>query len=88
MGNLSQFTVKTIDPPLLNPIKISTKDATKYIYILDADNKRVVVIDKEGLLKEQYSSPIFTGLKDFFVSEKDKKIYVLNGSIVYGIAME
>ena len=60
----------------------------KYIYILDSGNKRVVAVDKDGYIYQQYSSPLFDDLKDFVVLEKEKKIYVLNGSIIYGIAMQ
>jgi DNA-binding beta-propeller fold protein YncE len=88
LGKLANFAVKTIDPPLSNPKKIQTRDNMKFIYILDAGNKRIVAIDKEGYIAKQYSSPLFNDLKDFVVLERDKKIYVLNGSIVYGIAMK
>lgn len=88
LGKLQEFYVKTIDPPLNNPKKIQTKDTMKNIYILDSGNNRIVVIDKEGFIAQQYSSPLFNDLKDFAVLEKDKKIYVLNGTIVYGIAMK
>ncbi|KKQ56863.1 MAG: hypothetical protein US74_C0010G0024 [Parcubacteria group bacterium GW2011_GWA2_38_13] len=88
LGKLSEFNVKPLDPLLANPKKILTKDSMKYIYILDAGNNRIVAIDKEGYIGQQYSSPLFNDLKDFIILEKDQKIYVLNGSIVYGIAIK
>lgn len=88
LGKLNEFKIKTIDPPLKNPKKILTKDSMKYIYILDAGNNRIVAIDKDGYIGQQYSSPLFNDLKDFIIMEKNQKIYVLNGSIVYGIAIK
>src|SRR3989344_417944 len=87
LGKLNEFKLKTIDPALSGPTKIQTRDTMKYIYILDSGNKRVVAVDKDGYIYQQYSSPLFDDLKDFVVLEKEKKIYVLNGSIIYGIAM-
>ncbi|MFA6171729.1 MAG: hypothetical protein WC715_04775 [Patescibacteria group bacterium] len=59
-----------------------------YIYILEAKNRRLIVFDKSGQYAMQYQSDKFDKLKDFFVDEKAKKIYFLNGAIVYEVDLQ
>lgn len=87
-GQLSDFKVKIIDPALQAPTKIKTAETSNYLYILDPPTKRLVVIGKDGNLISQYTSPAFTDLKDFIVNEADKKIYLLNGSSIFGVPAE
>ncbi len=75
-----------IDPALSAPSKIWTSAESSYLYILEPTAKRLVVVDKNGKLKIQYFSEKFNDLRDFSVSEEDKKIYLLDGNSVYEIA--
>lgn len=84
-GGPSDFSDDAIDPPLVSPTKIYTNDATEFIYILDPGSQRLVVINKDGQLIHQYTSPKFRELKDFEVDENAKEIYLLNSSIVFGV---
>lgn len=84
-GYKENFEVK-IDPILSSPAKIWTSPETKYLYILEPATKRLIVLDKNGKLKIQYRSNQFDNLKDFVVLEKEKKIYLLCGTKIYGIA--
>ncbi len=63
--------------------KIYTQKDFKYIYVLDAGNKRVLVLDKKGALVNNLRSKDLTNPKDFAVDEKNKAIFVLNdGSLL------
>lgn len=75
-----------IDPALATPTKIWTSAESNYLYILEPATKRLVVVDKDGKLKIQYLSEKFSDLRDFAISEEDKKIYLLSGNSVYEIA--
>ena len=49
------------------------------LYILDPDNKEIIMIDrKKSTLTFQFSSNNFTNLRDFAVDETGKIIYILN----------
>ena len=87
-GNEVDFEVKVIDPPFKSPTKIKTTDSSNYLYILDPGEKRLVVLNKDGNLISQYTSPDFNNLKDFFVDEANKKIYLLESSKIFGIPAE
>ena len=87
-GKLTTFSVKSIDPALEHPTKIFTTPQSAYLYILDPPNKRIVLLDKNGKLVRQYFSEKFTSLKNFIVSEKEKKIYVLDGNMISGFSIK
>lgn len=72
-----------VDPALSSPGKMWTSVDSSYLYILEPAGKRLVVFDKAGKLKAQYVSDMFSDLHDFFVAEKDKKIYFLSGNQVF-----
>jgi len=85
-GKTADFSLKTIEPAFNSPTKIKTTDTSKYLYILDPANKRLVVIAKsDGNLVAQYHSGSFDSLKDFIVNESAKQIYFLNGTAVFGV---
>ncbi len=87
-GKTVDFSIKTIEPALNLPTKIQTTENSNYIYLLDPNNKRVVVINKsDGNLVAQYFSEAFNDLKDMIVNESAKQIYLLNNTSVYGIAL-
>lgn len=84
-GSPQGFSLKEMDKPLTNASDIFTNEETNFIYILDAGNKRVVVIDKNGEYKAQYLSDQLKEAKEVVVSEADKKIIFLTGTKLYSI---
>jgi len=79
------FKVSTIDPAFSNPTQIITTPELENLYVLDPNNKRVVVLNKDGSLVNQYFSDSFDNLIDFSVSEANKAIYLLNEVEVYKV---
>ncbi|MFH1173181.1 MAG: hypothetical protein V1692_01465 [bacterium] len=79
-GEKQEFTPATLEKPLNQPTKIYTDLDSNFLYILDPQNQRLVVLDKEGKLQAQYTSDKFTDLKDFVIKEKENKIYLLNNT--------
>ena len=71
-------------PPLAENIgdakKIFTSVDSQFIYILDAGSKRILVITKQGTLAAQLTSEKFTDLKDMYIDDGSKIIYLLNGN--------
>lgn len=84
-GAQKTFDIKNLDPGLEAPTQLLTSDGTNYIYVMEPKNNRVVVLDKEGQLITQYYSSKFDGLRAFDVSEKDKKMYLVNNNQIYSI---
>ena len=48
----------------------------------------VVLRKSDGKLAMQYSSPAFDNLKDLFVDESKKVMYVMSGTTVYKIPLQ
>ncbi len=71
-----------------NPNKIFTNLQIDELYILEPVKNRLIIIDKKGGIIKQYQSDKFNDLKDLVVLEKEKKIYLLNGTEIVEIGME
>ena len=74
--------------PIEQATKIYTLPGYANLYILEPKNKRVLIFDKQGKIITQYFSEKFNDLKDLAVLEKEKKIYLLNGTEIVEIEME
>lgn len=77
-GKQDTFSLSGLDNPLSNPFNIFTDTSTDNLYILDKDNSRIVVFNKEGVYQAQYQANIFKNATDFEVLEKDKNIFILS----------
>ena len=77
-----------ITQPIEQATKIYTLPGYANLYILEPKNKRVLIFDKQGKIVRQYFSDRFNDLKDLVVLEKEKKIYLLNGTEIVEIGME
>lgn len=85
-GTQVPYEFEEIFPAFSSPSKIFTDFNSSFIYILDPDGERILVFDKKTQkLKTQFVSEKFDQLVDFFVVEKEKKIYLLNGKKVFEI---
>ena len=86
-GKKQEFQFENNDI-LISANKIWTDADSNYLYILDAEGKKITVLNKKGELVIQYYSDEFNNLKDFIVNETDKKIYILSGSKIFAIDIE
>jgi hypothetical protein len=81
---------ESIIKPKIKPLssgfeKIFTDYDFKNIYLLDKEQKRIIVIDKKGNLIKQYFSSSFENAKDIQISSDEKTIYVLSENKIYEI---
>jgi hypothetical protein len=76
-----------LDVDFSDPVSIYTDDQSARIYILDRGNRRVVVLDKNGEYREQYLWEGIETVSDMVVSEEEKKILLLSGSVIYEIEL-
>jgi len=86
-GAKKDFSAPVLLLPLKKASKILTSETMKNIYILDPENKRVVVMMKDGKLLKQFTSDKFDNLIDLAVSANEKGIYLLNKTSVYEIKL-
>ncbi len=86
-SKLQDFKLTGLPTPadqLAQPIKIYTDSDTPALYILNNSQKRIVEFDKNGNFIHQYALPAsFNDIKDFDISIKSRKIWVLQKNSVY-----
>ncbi len=79
-GNPNSILMNGITENIENPTAIYTNEKLKYTYILDREKGRVVLVEKNGDFKIQYTSDQIKNAKDLVVPEKENKIILLTGS--------
>jgi len=87
-GNRQDFEITGLDPDLDNPTSIWTYNNVENIYILEPTNKRVVVLNKQGKLLQQYTSNSWQNPTDMIVDEGKKVIYILDNNKIYRFGIE
>lgn len=87
-GREITLVIKGVEPGFGKRLSVYTSDALKNVYVLDTDNKRVVVLDKDGLYVAQYTWQGNIVPTQFVVSETLRKILLLAGGKIYTIELK
>lgn len=82
-GVADNFAISGLDKPLKDSKSFFVSSETENLYILDSGNARLIVLTKTGQYLAQYAGDKFGTSSDFVVDEKDKKVYLLEGSKIY-----
>ncbi len=87
-GEPVPFEQTELDEPLRGPTAIFTKpdEETKFLYVADAGNGRIVQFSKEGQFIRQFKAAeagVFNQLKSLHVDEIGSKFYILSGNTLY-----
>ena len=87
-GELAPFEQTELDEPLRGPTAIFTSpdEETKFLYVADAGNGRIVQFSKEGQFIRQFKAAeagVLNQLKSFHVDEIGSKFYILSGNTLY-----
>lgn len=75
-GKKLPFELKDIDPKISKIDKIYTDKTIKEIYLLESQNRRIIIIDKDGNLLKQYYLPTLKQINGFAVDGASKKLYL------------
>jgi len=85
-----EFQVTELDKPLERATAIFTApdELTRYLYVADAGNRRVVQLNKDGRFMRQFKprdeeAVDFSTLRSIFVDELTGKLYLLNDHSLY-----
>ncbi len=87
-GKENTFIPRGIDPVLGNNLVVWTSDEVKNIYVLDKQNKRVIVLDKDGIYLAQYVWEGAIVPIQLVVSEKSGTILLLADGKIYSIDLK
>ncbi|HUW21167.1 MAG TPA: hypothetical protein VMW41_00730 [Candidatus Bathyarchaeia archaeon] len=87
-GFTDPFGIAGLDKPFSSIGRIYTDMDQENLYILDQDNRRIVVLSKNGEYRCQYIWSSQMLIDDFVVSEKMSKVWLLGGSKIYEIKIK
>lgn len=87
-GKEQTFTIQGVEPVLGQFLVVYTSDIVKNVYVLDRDNNRVVVLDKDGLYLAQYLWEGAITPAVLAVSESQKKILLLIEGKIYALELK
>lgn len=87
-GKENTFTDRGVDPEFGTDLVVYTSDEVKNLYVLDKNNKRVVVLDKDGIYLAQYLWKGSITPSHLVVSEKHGKILLLADGKLYSIELK
>ena len=87
-GKDDPFITKGVEPALGMNLAVFTDDNCTNVYILDPDNKRVVVLEKDGMYKSQYIYPATFIPTRIAVSEKLGKLFFFSEGKLYTTSLK
>lgn len=87
-GQETTFQPQGVEPQFGSALVVYVSDVDKYAYVLDQQNKRVVVLDKDGLYLAQYVWESDLVATDIIVSENSKKILLLGDGKIYSLELK
>lgn len=82
LGQEKEILRPQIRPPLLNPVKLETRDSLNNFYILDSLKERLVIISKEGRMIKQIKSNIFSAARDIFIINDSEALILTNDKLL------
>lgn len=86
-GRPLPFSGRPPDAPIRRPTAIFTSAQSRWVYVADAGNKRIVRFSKDGQFQEQFrdagGEEALANLKKLFVDEEGGRLYFISGPKVY-----
>ncbi len=82
------FPMRDLDSPLGQMLVIFVSDTTKFVYVADVDNHRMVLFTKEGDYAGQYVWSLNLPITSMVVSESAKRVLLTSGGTMYGFGLK
>ncbi len=87
-GNPVEFKQAALTKPVQNPTRLLIYDGLKHLYVLDSEQKRVIVYDTTGNITNQFVFPNAKSLKDIAIGGKEEILYILDETKVYSTTLK
>lgn len=87
-GQESDFKIDTFSPSLSGGNVIIKTDPTAPFYVLNPTTQRVVILEADGSLRQQYTHTDLAQAKDLIVDEPNQIMYVLGSNTVWSISLK
>ncbi|EKD79185.1 MAG: hypothetical protein ACD_41C00142G0007 [uncultured bacterium] len=86
-GEKSDFEMDAFSPSLAGATRLIKNDPTDPFIVLNPTTQRIVVLEGDGSLRAQYSSPAFAQATDVVYDADANTVYVVAGNKVYSITI-
>jgi len=86
-GASSSFSLQGLNPPLTSGDKIWTYNDLNYLYVLDGENKRLIILEKDGRLKAQLTAKEFSRPTDLVIDDGGRTAYLVDQAKLYKISL-
>src|SRR3989344_3231041 len=87
-GDKDNFSLGGLDKEIKDPKSFFVSSDTDNLYLLDSGNSRLLTLTKTGAYKGQISGDKFATATDLVVDEKNKKVYLLEGSKIFQVELK
>ncbi len=84
-GNKQPFEILGLDPALKTDSQIWTYTDKQYIYLLDSTGRRLIILQKDGHLKNQITAKEWKKPSSMIIDEQNKSAYILDNNKLYQI---
>ena len=81
------FRQGKMDRPLASPAALFASPSTKYVYVADRGNGRIVAFDKEGEFRFQVKGEALEGVQGLHVDEGQGRLYFASGQRIFVAAI-
>ena len=87
-GEKDNFSLGGLPSGVKDPKSLFVSSDTDNLYLLDSGNSRLLILTKIGGYKGQITGKKFAEASDLVVDEKDKKVYLLDGSKIFQVDLK
>ena len=87
-GTSQAFTPQGVEPALTSGNEIQTYTDWQYLYILDGANKRIVMLHKDGRIKQQITAKEWVAPSSMVIDEPNNVGYVLDNNKLYQFSLK
>jgi uncharacterized protein YjiK len=86
-GSTADFQIKGVSQVLNSPIILSSNEASNFIAVLEKQNKRLLILTKDGQLLNEIKSNELAGVNSIALTSDGKKVFAVSGSVIYDIGI-
>ncbi|MDP2937217.1 MAG: hypothetical protein Q8O86_12085 [Dehalococcoidia bacterium] len=86
-GPPKTFQQNKLDRPLTSPVALFSIPSTRFVYVADRGNARIVAFNKEGEFRFQIKGEAMEGIQSLSVDEEKGLLYVASGQKVFAASI-
>lgn len=87
-GEPAEFNVTGLEEPFGGSIKLFANSSTEFLYVLEPEKSRLVILSPEGEFIKQIASPSLASATQLVVNQDQTQAYAVSGSILYLVNLE